>query len=200
MWRGGGGWRHKEKVEKEKAPLSGGQKSKETETEENKDSQIPGGSLDLLKFSYHIQIGNSPLRVTRCPWEAPAGGQPAEEMKELSESSRASLPSTLLSSSHRGAPGSLATAPQAPWHAAVLTCSSYGELWGALGGHSTNWAGLNGGFLLHPARSCHNTAAPSPRELWGQPQCLLSSRHEEARVAPDLSLLIWELEKPGEDG
>ena len=40
------------------------------------------GSLDLLKFSYHIKIGNSPLRVTRCPWEAPAGGQPAEEMKD----------------------------------------------------------------------------------------------------------------------
>ena len=71
-----------EKVEKEKAPLSDGQKSKETETEENKDSKIPGGSLDLLKFSYHIQIGTSPLRVTRCPWEAPAGGQPAEEMKD----------------------------------------------------------------------------------------------------------------------
>lgn len=49
----GGGWGHKEKVEKEKAPLSGGQKSKETEAEENKDSKIPGGSLDLLKFSYH---------------------------------------------------------------------------------------------------------------------------------------------------
>lgn len=196
MWRGGGGqWRHKEKVEKEKAPLSSGQKSKETETEENKDSQIPGGSLDLLKFSYHIQIGNSPLRVTRCPWEAPAGGQPAEEMKELPDSSRASLPSTLLSSSHRGAPGSLATAPQAPWHAAVLMRSSCGECW-----EDTVQTGLNGGVLLHPALSCHNTAAPSPRELWGQPQCLLSSRHEEARVAPDLSLLIWELEKPGEDG
>ena len=29
MWREGGGWGHKEKVEKEKAPLSGGQKSRD---------------------------------------------------------------------------------------------------------------------------------------------------------------------------
>lgn len=124
-------------------------------------------------------LGNSPRRVTRCPWEAPAEGQPAEEMKELPNSSRASLPSTFLSSLLTEV---LLVAWQPPPRppvmppygcAAVPAMRSLGRI------QNTKWTGLNSEFLLHPGLSCHSTAAPSPRELWGQPQCLLSSRHEE---------------------
>ena len=76
-------------------------------------------------------LGNSPRRVTRCPWEAPAEGQPAEEMKELPNSSRVSLPSTFLSSLLTEVLLVAWQPPPRPRHASVRMCSSasYEKSW-----------------------------------------------------------------------